>query len=118
MKVHLILLLFFSLLTGCSVTESLIPYWYDNGPDMPSEGLVRVKDKSGKIGYAETNGNIVISPRFAFAYPFKNGQAKVTFEGKLNMVPESNGELHYWQSERWYCIDRSGWIVSCKNSID
>ena len=64
-------------------------------------------------GYADEKGEIVISPQFAFGYPFKNGHAKVTLQGHEEVVPGSNGEMHIWQSEQWFCIDRSGRRVDC-----
>lgn len=101
------------LLSGCSASGPVTPYLYDNGPDYLSEGLMRIQDSSGKIGYADEKGKIVISPQFAFGYPFKNGHAKVTLQGHEEVVPGSNGEMHIWQSEQWLCIDRSGRRVDC-----
>ena len=45
---------------------------YDNGPDYPSDGLIRILEK-GQVGYANLAGEIVIDPRFECAYPFENG---------------------------------------------
>lgn len=81
-------------LSGCSAPGTVTPYLYDNGPDYLSEGLMRIQDSSGKIGYADEKGEIVISPQFAFGYPFKNGHAKVTLQGHEEVVPGSNGEMH------------------------
>ena len=39
-------------LSGCSAPGTVTPYLYDNGPDYLSEGLMRIQDSSGKIGYA------------------------------------------------------------------
>ena len=49
----------------------------DNGNDYVSEGLYRIVDKRGRIGYADESGRTVIKPRFAFGFPFENGKAKV-----------------------------------------
>lgn len=68
------------LLGGCISHYS--NYQYDNGDDYVSEGTVRiVNDDNGKIGYATPDGIILIEPQYAFGYPFKNGRAKVTYEG-------------------------------------
>ena len=81
---------------------------YDNGADYVREGLFRITDDKGLIGFADTLSNIVIKPQFKFAFPFKNGKAKVTFSGESKDVPDSNGEKHYWDSSDWYYIDKNG----------
>ena len=92
-----------------SVTESgFKPYQYDNGDDYVSDGCYRIVDKDGKIGYAAETHEVIIPPRFAFGYPFKNGRAKVTDTGHLEEVEGSNGEYHHWQSNDWYWIDKTG----------
>lgn len=102
-------------LSGCSVPESVTPYLYDNGPDYLSEGLMRIQDSNGKIGYADEKGEVVIPPQFAFGHPFKNGQAKVTMHGHEEVVAGSNREIHVWQSEQWFCINKTGRRVKCIN---
>ena len=78
-------------------------FWFDNGPDYVSDGLFRiVKDK--KIGYADENGNIVITPKFDCAFPFEKGIAKVS----TNCQTESDGEHSMWKSESWIYIDKRG----------
>ena len=78
------------LLGGCISHYS--NYQYDNGDDYVSEGTVRiVNDDNGKIGY-----------------PFKNGRAKVTYEGESRPVGNSGGEYHYWDSDQWFYIDKQG----------
>lgn len=59
----------------------------DNGNDYVSEGLYRIVDKRGRIGYADESGRTVIKPRFAFGFPFENGKAKVTDKGEMKEVP-------------------------------
>ncbi len=76
---------------------------YDNGPDYVSDGLFRII-KNGKIGYADTNGNIVIQPRFTCAFSFKNGKAKVA----LDCTTVTEGEHNRWESARWFYIDKHG----------
>lgn len=100
--------LFIMLLTyGCSVGH-YSAFRYDNGTDYVRDGLYRVVDKKGRIGYADEQGNTVIKPRFAFGFPFENGKAKVTDTGNLKTVPCSDGEYSYWDSDKWYYIDKNG----------
>lgn len=103
-----------ALLAGCAAEQGELRVMrYDNGPDIPSEGLVRVLDGEGRLGYADTSGRVVIAPRFAFGYPFWEGRALVTFEGREEAVPGSGGELHVWKSPAWFCIDTSGAPATC-----
>ena len=88
--------------------ELFYAFKYDNGADYVREGLFRITDDKGLIGFADTLGNIVIKPQFKFAFPFKNGKAKVTFSGESKDVPDSNGEEHYWDSSDWVYIDKNG----------
>lgn len=100
--------LFIMLLTyGCSVGH-YSAFRYDNGADYVRDGLYRIVDKKGRIGYADEQGNTVIKPRFAFGFPFENGKAKVTDTGSLKTVPCSDGEYSYWDSNEWYYIDKNG----------
>ncbi|MDE6859744.1 MAG: class A beta-lactamase [Duncaniella sp.] len=79
-------------------------FQYDNGDDYIREGLRRIFDSTGKIGYADDNGKVIIAPRFAFAFPFEDGVAKVTDEGRS----VSEGEYYRWVSPSWYFIDHNG----------
>lgn len=94
------------------------PYQYDNGDDYVSDGRYRIVDGDGKIGYATTNNVVIISPRFAFGFPFKNGRAKVTDSGHLKEVKGSDGEYHYWVSDNWYWIDKMGNRFEIENEAD
>ena len=77
---------------------------YDNGPDNPSEGLIRVV-KNGKIGYADAKTYaIVITPQYDCAFPFENGKAKVS--NKCKTVKD--GEYSIWTSDAWQFVDKKG----------
>lgn len=80
----------------------------DNGVDYVREGLFRIINDKGLIGFADTLGSVVIQPQFKFAFPFENGKAKATFSGESKKVPNSNGEKHYWDSEEWFYINKYG----------
>lgn len=89
-------------LAACSQAYSIYPF--DNGDDYFVEGLRRIVDKKGRIGYQDEAGKAVIKPRFAFGFPFKNGLAKVTDSGEK----VGDGEHWRWQSDDWYLVDRQG----------
>lgn len=74
---------------------------YDNGPDYIEEGLFRIVDDKGLIGFSDTLGNIIIKPQYKFAFPFEDGKAKVTNKGRSKAV----GEHSYWKSRKWYFIE-------------
>lgn len=86
--------------------ELFYVFKYDNGPDYIREGLFRITDENGLIGFADSLGNIVIKPQYSFAYPFKDGKAKVTLKGECQEVPGANGEHHYWESGEWLYINK------------
>jgi WG containing repeat len=77
---------------------------YDNGPDYPAEGLIRVV-KNGKIGYADaTTFALVIPPQYDCAFPFENGKAKVS----NNCKTIKDGEHSVWESDAWQYVDKKG----------
>jgi hypothetical protein len=79
-------------------------FLYDNGPDYPSEGLIRVV-KNGKIGYANAKTyTLVIAPQFDCAFPFENGKAKVS----KNCKTVKDGEHSTWTSDAWQYVDKKG----------
>ena len=55
--------------------ELFYVYKYDNGPDYIREGLFRIMDEDGWIGFADSLGNVVIKPQFKFATSFENGKS-------------------------------------------
>ena len=81
----------------------------DNGPDYIREGLFRIMDENGWIGFADSLGNVVIKPQFKFAFPFKGGKAKVTFTGEEKVM--SDGEPREWMSNEWQYINRKGEFI-------
>ena len=101
---YIILSVLFSLMASATSAQEYKIFQFDNGDDYIREGLRRISDSTGKIGYADDKGKVVITPRFAFAFPFEDGVAKVTDEG--NSVSE--GEHYRWVSPDWYFIDHSG----------
>ena len=81
---------------------------YDNGPDYPADGLIRVV-KNGKIGYADAKTYVlVIEPQFDCAFPFENGKAKVSNQCKT----VKDGEYSVWESDAWQYVDKKGNLKS------
>lgn len=58
--------------------ELFYVFKYDNGPDYIQEGLFRIMNEDGLVGFADSLGNVIIEPQFKFAYPFKGGKTKAT----------------------------------------
>ena len=80
---------------------------YDTAPDHAKEGLFRIINEKGLMGFADTLGNIVIKPQFAFALPFKNDSAKVTSIGK-KVVLDPYCDHWSWESDKWFYINKKG----------
>lgn len=84
--------------------ELFYVYKYDNGPDYIREGLFRIMDEDGWIGFADSLGNVVIKPQFKFATSFENGKAQATTSGDAI----NDGEHSFWKSDEWQLIDHKG----------
>lgn len=95
------------MVTGCRSTGSFHPYHFDNGDDYYREGMQRIVDENGLVGFRDSMGDISITPRFAFAFPFKNGYARVTYSGKMESAAPGS-EHTRWTSDSWRYIDRYG----------
>ncbi len=84
----------------------------DGSPDFIGDGLFRiVGGADNKIGYADTLGNVVIAPQFAYGTPFRYGRAKVANTGHWD---KSNPEMPEWKSHDWFYIDQTGRRVEQK----
>ncbi|MFC0308819.1 WG repeat-containing protein [Gallibacterium trehalosifermentans] len=112
MKTYILLSVLICVLSGCTTQAQYRPYHFDNGEDYVVEGMVRIVDQQGRIGYADQEKKVIIPPRFVCAFPFENGRAKVADKGQIQEVLGSKGEYHYCQSDAWYYIDRQGNKVS------
>ena len=82
----------------------------DNGPDYPSEGLFRIV-KDGKIGFANTDGEIVIPPRFDAVYPFQDGTAAFCV-GCNTEKDELLPQYTVWSGGLWGFIDTAGAVIA------
>lgn len=92
---------------GCRPACQYKAYHFDNGDDYFCEGVQRIVDKDGKIGFRDSLGNITIMPQFAFASPFSSGYAKVTYTGHSEPI-KPGSEYSHWISDSWYFIDHTG----------
>jgi hypothetical protein len=81
------------------------PFIFDNGPDYPAEGVLRVVNAAGLIGYADTaTGRVVLPPQYEAAFPFEHGRARV---GRRCRVV-ADGEHSRWDCAAWQSIDHQG----------
>ncbi|RYY15637.1 MAG: WG repeat-containing protein [Cytophagaceae bacterium] len=78
---------------------------FDNGPDYPAEGVMRIVGPTGLLGYADTaTGRIVVPPRYEAAFPFDSGQARVGSRCRR----EATGEHWAWNCADWTYINHQG----------
>ena len=80
---------------------------FDNGPDYFKEGLARTIINN-KFGFINKKLTVVIKPRYDFAFPFVNGQAKVCNGCSLKPV----GEHKTVEGGKWGLINKQGNIVT------
>ena len=79
---------------------------FDNGADYFKEGLSRtIQDR--KFGFINQKLEIVIQPKYDFAFPFSNGASKVC----LGCTPIKVGEHTEMRGGKWGYIDKSGNII-------
>lgn len=81
-------------------------YPFDNGPDYISNGTMRII-KDELIGYADTNGEILISPKYNAALPFSEGLAGVC----IGCKKVQDGEHFRWSEGKWGFINKKGEMV-------
>ena len=81
----------------------LTPHWFDNGPDYFEEGLFRFTENK-KLGFADSNGNKIISAQFEAVGIFSNNRAPFCEGCKEDM----DGEYSVWRGGKWGFIDKSG----------
>ncbi|MBD9179724.1 MAG: WG repeat-containing protein [Odoribacter splanchnicus] len=74
----------------------------DNGPDPIKENTFRIVDHD-KIGFADINGNVIISPQFDAAWSFQEGFAGVSIGG----TKKGTGEFQTYTG-KWKFIDKTG----------
>jgi len=79
---------------------------YDNQADEFSDGLARTK-VNGKIGFFNSNLDIVLKPIYDFAFPFHNGIAEICMGCKEKKDEESS----MLDGGKWKKINRDGLVI-------
>ena len=78
---------------------------FDNGPDYFAEGVMRIQDAAGRIGYADSaSRRVVLAPRYEAAFPFAHGRARVGSGCRR----QTDGEHSWWSCAEWHYIDHQG----------
>jgi hypothetical protein len=83
--------------------------------DEITEGFIRITDKSNKVGFANENGQIVISTRFDWASSFKNGNAIFSMDCKVVPILENGkpSKEHFdLVCKNYGYIDTSGKVLA------
>lgn len=79
---------------------------YDNGADPFSDGLARTRI-NGKIGFFNTNLEIVLKPIYDFAFPFHNGIAEICTGCKEKQADDTM----MLDGGKWQKINREGLVI-------
>jgi len=83
-------------------------YMVDNGNDYPVDGLFRILDESGqKMGVANMEGKVVVSPKYDAIFPYHDGLAAVAV-GSKEVRPADDPEHEYTIGGKWGFIDKQG----------
>lgn len=83
-------------------------YMADNGNDRPVDGLFRILDESGqKMGIANMEGKVVVSPKYDAIFPYHDGLAAVAV-GSKEVRPADDPEHEYTVGGKWGFIDKQG----------
>jgi hypothetical protein len=64
-------------------------YAFDNGPDYFQDGLARIVDARGRVGFIDTRGRIVIAPQYDDAASFCHGKAEVAVGAKTFVIDKT-----------------------------
>lgn len=78
-------------------------YITDNQPDPIKENTFRIEN-NGKIGFANTHGDVIIPPQFDAAWPFEEGFAGIGFGGTHKQI----GDHKTYVSGKWKFINKHG----------
>jgi len=80
---------------------------FDNSADYFKDGLARTIGKNKKIGYIDTKLNIVIEPKYDFAFPFENKKAIVCNGCTKHKLGEHSSLI----GGKWGIIDTDGTLI-------
>jgi hypothetical protein len=78
--------------------QLVIPFMYENRPADFSDGMAAVKDATGKVGYIDTLGTLVVACRYEpvsqdNGLPFSNGFALACKDGQYFSIDTSGEEV-------------------------
>ncbi|XDD51412.1 WG repeat-containing protein [Leptospira sp. WS92.C1] len=76
---------------------------FDNGPDIPSDGMSRYAE-NGKIGFHDSACKKIIEAKYDFAYPFENGFS-IVCNGCTSIKTGEHSEI---QGGNYGVIDQKG----------
>ena len=79
---------------------------YDNKADPFSDGLARTKI-NGKVGFFNSNLDIILKPIYDFAFPFHKGEAEICTGCK----EKKEGEHSMLEGGKWQKINRNGLVI-------
>jgi len=79
---------------------------YENGADPFADGLARTK-VNGKIGFFNSNLDMVLKPIYDFAFPFYKGKAEICMGCKEKMEEG----VAILTGGKWKKIDRKGLVI-------
>jgi WG containing repeat len=82
----------------------------DNGADRFHDGLVRIV-RSGKYGFANRRGKVVVAPIYDGAMNFENGRAAVC-KGCESKCVDFSCEYHSLTGGEWFQIDAEGTVLT------
>lgn len=84
----------------------------DNLPDVIKENTFRIEN-NGKIGFADRNGKVIISPQFDAAWPFQEGFAGVSIGGAEKQI--GNYKIY---TGKWKFINKNGIPINSEEYDD
>lgn len=87
------------------------PFWFDNGPDYFSEGLMRFVGDNNKVGFANKEGKIIIEPKYDFVFPFNYGYADFCNDCREECASKDDCEHHIIVGGTWGKINKKGEII-------
>ncbi len=92
-------------LIGIDLNENKVfnAVWDGEGSEIKeSEEMILIVENR-KYGFANSLGEIIITPKYKCAESFKNGKAKVSYD-----CLENNGYYSKWKMNTWTFIDKNG----------
>jgi len=86
--------------------KKMLTLTYDGEADEFSDGLARTK-VNGKIGFFNSNLDIILKPIYDFAFPFHNGIAEIC----MGCKEKNDGETSILSGGKWKKINRNGLVI-------